>query len=121
MSKFIIRQVASGYKFDLLAANGQVILCSEIYTTRAAAIKGIASIRRIAPVAGIENQTEEGCSVLHNPKFEMYQDKAGEYRFRLKSRNGKIVGSSEGYSGKAGCMGGIESVKINAPEAETEG
>ncbi len=121
MSKFVIRQAASGVKFDLLATNGQAILSSEVYTSRAAAIKGIASIRLIASAANVENQTEEGWSVQTNPKFEMYQDKAGEFRFRLKARNGKIVGTSEGYTNKAGCLNGIESVKTNAPEAETEG
>ena len=121
MSKFVIRQVSSGVKFDLLATNGQVILTSEVYTSRAAAIKGVASIRLNAPVANVENQTEEGWRIQSHPKFEMYQDKAGEYRFRLKARNGKIVGTSEGYTGKAGCLNGIESVKTNAAEAETEG
>ena len=120
MSKFVIREVASGVKFDLLASNGQIILSSEIYTSRAAAIKGIASIRLNAPTANVENQTEEGWAAATHPKFEMYQDKAGEYRFRLKARNGKIVGTSEGYTSKAGCMNGIESVKANAGDAETE-
>ena len=45
--------------------------------------------------------------------FEVYKDKAEEYRFRLKASNGQIVLSSEGYSAKAGCMNGIESVKEN--------
>lgn len=120
MSKFVIRQAPSGVKFDLVAANGQVILTSEVYTSRAAATKGIASVRLNAPQAGMENQTGDGYGVMSNPKFEMYQDKAGEYRFRLKARNGKIVGISEGYSSKAGCLNGIDSVRKNAPGAETE-
>lgn len=45
--------------------------------------------------------------------FEVYTDSAGEYRFRLKASNGQTVLSSEGYSVKAGCMNGIESVKEN--------
>ncbi len=121
MSKFVIRQAASGVKFDLLATNGQVVLSSEVYTSRAAAVKGIASIRLNAPTANVENQTEEGWTVQSHPKFEMYQDKAGQFRFRLKARNGKIVGTSEGYTNRAGCLNGIESVKANAAEAETEG
>jgi len=63
-------------------------------------------------------QTEEGFRTLTNPKFEMYQDRAGEYRFRLKARNGQIIAVSEGYAAKAGCLNGIESVKNNAAEAE---
>ena len=48
----------------------------------------------------------------------MYQDKAGEYRFRLKARNGEIILASEGYKEKKSCLSGIESVKKNAPDAE---
>ena len=47
-------------------------------------------------------------------KFEVYKDKAGEFRFRLKAGNGQTILASEGYSAKAGCMNGIESVKKNS-------
>ena len=118
MGKFVIRTVNSGVKFDLKAANGQTILTSEVYTTDAACRKGIDSVARNAAIAKVENQTEEGYETLTNPKFEMYQDKAGEYRFRLKARNGEIIAISEGYNAKAGCLNGIESVQKNAPDAE---
>lgn len=49
-------------------------------------------------------------------KFEVYKDKAGEYRFRLKAGNGQNVLASEGYSKKASCINGIESVKKNATD-----
>ena len=120
VSKFCIRETASGYKFDLRSANGQVILTSEVYTSRAAARKGAASVRLIAPVAPLENRTEEPIQPQPNPKFELYQDKAGQFRFRLKARNGKIVGISEGYSNRSGCLNGMESVRKNAPEAQME-
>ena len=118
MSKFVIRTVPSGIKFDLKAANGQVIATSEVYTTEVACRKGIASIRKNAPVAGVENQTEAGFPILAHPKFELFSDKAGKYRFRLKATNGQVIATSEGYSGKAGCLNGIESVKKNAEKAE---
>ncbi len=118
MSKFVIRTVSSGIKFDLKAGNGQTILTSEVYTTEAACRKGIESVAKNAPIANVENQTEEGWETKTHPKFEMYQDKAGEYRFRLKARNGEIIAVSEGYTAKAGCLNGIESVQKNAPEAE---
>ena len=51
-------------------------------------------------------------------KFEIYTDKAGEFRFRLKASNGQAILASEGYKDKSGCMNGIESVKKNAPDAE---
>lgn len=117
MGKFIIRRVASGIKFDLRAANGQTILTSEVYTTAAVCRKGIESVRKNAPNARVEDQTEEGFSQRPNPKFELYRDKAGDYRFRLRARNGKIIAVSENYSGKAVCLKGIESVKINSGDA----
>ena len=55
-----------------------------------------------------------------NLKFELYKDKAGEYRFRLKARNGQIIAASEGYTAKAGCLNGIESVRKNAVDAKIE-
>ncbi len=47
-------------------------------------------------------------------KFECYKDKAGEFRFRLKSSNGNTILSSEGYKSKASCTNGIESVRTNS-------
>lgn len=49
-------------------------------------------------------------------KFELYKDKAGEFRFRLKAGNGENIGASEGYKTKAAAEKGIQSVKTNAPE-----
>jgi len=120
MSKFVIRRVASGVKFDLKAANGQVIATSESYRTRAACDKGIASVQKNAPAAAVEDQTEDGYAVRSNPKFEMYMDRAGRFRFRLKAPNGRIIAISEGYSSKSACENGIDSVRKNAPDAEPE-
>ena len=118
MGKFVIRTVNTGIKFDLKATNGQVILTSEVYTPKAACQNGVQSIMKNAPVANVEDQTVEGFETMTHPKFEMYQDKAGEYRFRLKARNGEIIGVSEGYTTKANCVNGVESVKKNAADAE---
>ena len=118
MGKFVIRTVNTGFKFDLKATNGQVILTSEVYTTKAACQNGVQSIMKNAPTANVEDQTVEGFATMTHPKFEMYQDKAGEYRFRLKARNGEIIGVSEGYTTKANCVNGVESVKKNAADAE---
>lgn len=118
MSKFVIRAVNSGLKFDLFAANGQSILTSEVYTTMNACRKGIASVAKNAAAAKLEDQTQENCKPLTNPKFELYRDKAGFFRFRLKARNGEIIAVSESYTGWAGCLNGIESVKKNAAIAE---
>lgn len=118
MGKFVIKTVATGYKFDLKAGNGEVIATSEVYTTEAACKNGIESVAKNAPVAGVEDQTVEGFEAVKHPKFELYTDKAGEFRFRLKATNGQIIAVSEGYTSKAGCENGIESVKKNAADAE---
>ena len=120
MGKFVIRNVSSGIKFDLKATNGQVIATSEVYESKAACKNGIESVRKNAPIASFEDQTAEGFEVATNPKFEMYQDKAGEFRFRLKARNGQIIATSEGYTTKNACENGVESVRKNAPEAAVE-
>jgi len=118
MGKFVIRQVKTGIKFDLKAGNGEVIATSEVYESDKACRKGIESVAKNAPIAKLEDQTKEGFEKVTNPKFEVYTDKAGELRFRLKARNGEIIATSEGYTSKAACENGIESVRKNAPQAE---
>ncbi len=120
MGKFVIKKTNTGVKFDLKAGNGEVIATSEVYTTDAACKNGIESVKKNAPVAAVEDQTVEGYATEKNPKFEVYTDKAGEFRFRLKATNGQIIAVSEGYTAKASCMNGIESVKKNAPDAAVE-
>ena len=119
MGKFVLRETATGFKFDLKATNGQVIATSEVYTTKAACLNGIESVR-VNCVGEVEDQPVEPVVAVKHPKFEMYTDKSGEFRFRLKARNGEIIATSEGYKTKASCENGIESVKKNAPEAEIE-
>lgn len=118
MGKFVIKETATGTKFDLKAGNGEVIATSEVYNSLEACKKGIESVRKNAPVAAVENQTVEGYATEKHPKFEVYKDKAGEFRFRLKATNGQIIAVGEGYKALAGCMNGIESIKKNAPDAE---
>ena len=118
MGKFVIKETATGIKFDLKANNGQVIATSEVYSTKAACLNGIESVKNNC-TSDVEDQTVEPVAEVKNPKYEIYQDKAGEYRFRLKAANGQVIATSEGYKAKDGCENGIESVKKNAPEAET--
>ena len=118
MGKFVIRNTNTGIKFDLKAGNGEVIATSEVYASKSSCMKGIASVQKNAPVAAVENQTVEGYAEEKHPKFEVYADKAGEFRFRLKATNGQIIAVSEGFKAIARCMNGIESVKTNAPDAD---
>ena len=119
MGKFIVKTTNTGIKFDLKAANGEVIASSEVYASKGACLNGIESVKTCC-AGGVEDQTVEGFEAVKHPKFEVYLDKGGEYRFRLKARNGEIIAVSEGYKAKASCLNGIESVKTNAPDAPTE-
>jgi uncharacterized protein YegP (UPF0339 family) len=106
MSKFIIKRRTNGeYQFNLQAGNGEVILTSEGYTTRAACENGIASVRTNAPV---------------DARYERKQSTNGKYYFNLKATNGQVIGTSEMYESASGRDNGIESVKRNAPVATVE-
>ena len=118
MGKFVVKHVVTGIKFDLKAANGEVIATSEVYNSREACLNGIESVMHNADRAAVEDQTIEGYAQEKHPKFEVYRDKAGEFRFRLKATNGQIIAVGEGYTAKASCLNGIESVKKNAPSAQ---
>ena len=117
MGKFVVRTVPSGIKFDLKATNGEVIATSEVYKSKASCLNGVKSVAKNAPVANVEDQTVEGWEKAQCPKFEMYVDKAGEFRFRLKATNGQVIATSEGYVSKKNCENGIASVKKNAVDA----
>ena len=119
MGKFIIKATKTGFTFSLKAGNGEVIATGgEVYNTLASVKNGIASVAKNAPEANLEDQTIEGFQTVNNPKFEIYKDKSGEFRFRLKAKNGEIIAASEGYKKKPSCLNGIDSVKRNAPDAE---
>jgi len=120
MGKFLVKETKTGIKFDLKAANGQVIGTSEVYSSKKACLNGIESVKKNTEMAKFENQTEENFEKVTNPKFEMYVDKGGEFRFRLNAKNGENILASEGYKTKASCLNGIESVKKNAPSASVE-
>ena len=118
MAKFSVRTTEKGCRFNLIAGNGQVVGTSQTYKSRSTCNKGIASVRKCAAEAKVEDQTAEDFEAVTHPKFESYLDKAGEFRFRLKARNGQAILASEGYTRKSSCQNGIESVRKNAPDAE---
>ncbi len=120
MGKFVVKATKTGFVFNLKAGNGETIATSEVYTTEAACLKGVESVRKNAVDAKLEDQTVAEVAAVTNPKFEMYTDKAGEFRFRLKARNGEVIVASEGYKAKASCLNGIDSVRRNAPDAAVE-
>lgn len=119
MGKFLIKQTKTGYTFSLKAGNGEVIATGgEVFSTLASCKNSIESVMRNAPIANVEDQTVEGFAEEKHPKFEIYLDKKGEYRFRLKAKNGEPIAASEGYSAKPSCKNGIESVRKNVVDAE---
>jgi uncharacterized protein YegP (UPF0339 family) len=117
-TKFIIKKTKTGYVFNLTAPNSEVIAVSEVYTAISGCKNGIESVKKNAEMASIEDQTKEGYEKAKNPKFEIYKDKKGEFRFRLKAGNGQIIAVGEGYKELAGCKNGIKSIQKNAPKAE---
>ena len=120
MATFEIKKSGDGEMFNLKAGNGEVIGTSEVYNSRASLENGIASVKKNAPEAPVENQTVENFEKKTCPKFEVYTDKAGKARFRLKARNGEIILASQGYASSQSCLAGIESVKKNATDAKIE-
>ena len=119
MGKFVMGPTKNGgFRFNLKAGNGEIIATSETYSTDSACKAGIESVRKNAVAAKLEDQTVENFEKVSNPKFEVYKDKAGEFRFRLKAGNGEIIATGEGYKAKASCLNGIESIRKNAPDAE---
>lgn len=119
MGKFVINNTNTGFTYSLKAGNGEIVaIGGEVYNTLASVKNGVASVKKNAPIANLEDQTEEGFKEEKNPKFEIYTDKKGEFRFRLKARNGQVIAASEGYKKKESCKNGVESVRKNAPDAE---
>lgn len=106
MGKFEIKKDKSGqFRFNLKATNGQIILSSEAYTTKAACDNGISSVRT--------NSQDDG-------RYERNTAKDGSPYFNLKASNGQVIGTSEMYSGSSAMENGIASVKSNAPDAGVE-
>ena len=120
MGKFVIRTTNTGVKFDLKATNGQVIATSQVYKSLKTCMNGVNSVIKNAAAAAVENQTVEDYETLKHPKFEVYKDKAEQFRFRLKAKNGQIIAVSEDYTTLRKCLNGVASVQKNAPDAKIE-
>ena len=103
MGKFVITLRKNGeFQFNLKATNGQVILTSEGYTTKAACLNGVESVKKNAQVA---------------ERFEVKVAKNGKPFFNLKATNGQVIGASQMYASDRTLQQGIASVMKNAPEA----
>lgn len=106
MGKFEIKTDKSGqYRFNLKASNGQVILSSEAYTSKAGCEGGIESVRNNSQM---------------DARYERKTTSNGSPHFNLKASNGQVIGTSEMYSSTSAMENGISSVKTNAPKATVE-
>jgi uncharacterized protein YegP (UPF0339 family) len=110
MSRITIQETKKGFTFHLQAGNGKIIGTSELYNTKEACKKGASSLKANAKSAEVDGKK--------SPKFEVYTDRAGQFRFALTAKNGEKILASEGYTTKAACLHGVESVKENATTAE---
>ena len=114
MGEYVIKRTSNdGFVFNLVANNKEIVGTSQTYKSKSAAKIGIESVRKNAEVE-IEDQTLKNYEVKKNPKWEIYLDKADEYRFRLKAINGEIVIASQGYTAKSSAKNGIDSIRRNA-------
>lgn len=106
MGKFEVKKDSSGkFRFNLKSGNGQVILSSEAYNTKAACDNGIESVRKNAP---------------DDNRYERKVAKDGSPYFNLKAANSQVIGASQMYSSESAMENGIESIKKNAPTATVE-
>lgn len=114
MGEFVIKKTSNdGFVFNIVANNKEIVGTSQTYKSKAAAKIGIESVKKNAGVE-IEDQTLQKFEEKKNPKWEIYLDKADEYRFRLKAINGEIIIASQGYTAKSSAKNGIDSIRRNA-------
>ena len=119
--RFDIKKSKDGrYVFNLYAANHMIIATSQIYSSSTSAMIGIKSVIANAPTAPIEDQTLKRVVTVTYPKWEIYEDKGGQFRFRLCASNGSCVCHSQGYTTKSSCKKGIESIIKFALDADIE-
>ncbi len=119
--KFEIKKAKDGrFVFNLYASNNVIVATSQTYSSSTSAMNGIKSVIANAERAEIEDQTLKNYTTLPYPKWEIYLDKGSQYRFRLNATNGSTVCHSQGYTSKANCKNGIESIRKFAHDAEID-
>ncbi|MDH3533307.1 MAG: YegP family protein [Gammaproteobacteria bacterium] len=96
---------AGDFRFRLKAGNGETILSSEGYKSKASCKNGIASVQK--------NCSDAKC-------FEKKTTSTGKFRFNLKATNGQVIGTSQNYTTEAACDNGMKSVAKAAPGASID-
>jgi len=122
MGKIVIKKTSNdGYHFTIVANNGQVVGVSQTYKSLKSAKNGIDSVKRNRN-SYIEDQTVPDYEELGFPKWQIFKDAAGEYRFRLVAMNGEtVLAASEGYTRKESAINGMDSVRKNLEELNIVG
>ncbi len=114
-----IIQTATGVRFTLRKSNGEVLMISEVYSSVDSCVRGIEAMQK-ASIGEIEDQTDPNAPKKKHPKYEIYSDHAGSYRFRLKAKNGEILSVSNGYRSLESCVAGISETKKIARNSPLE-
>jgi len=123
----IICDADGKFRFHLKAVNGKIIAVSQSYGTKESVLKGIASIKKNAPIAKIADFTTVGGvlpelshagGIVQDPVFEIQISTGDKFRFHLKAPNGEIIAVSQSYLARQSVEKGIASVKMNAPMAK---
>lgn len=117
MAYFLIKMMKTGCKFDLMY-DGHVLCTSEVYNSQSACTNGIESVKKNSALNKIEDLTLGEESKITHPKFQVYADKAGAFRFRLTASNGQIIAVSDDFKAKEDCLKVIDLVVKNAANAE---
>ena len=108
------------YVFNLYASNRVIIATSQIYSSSKSALNGANSVIANAEKANVEDQTLKNYTPVPYPKWEIYKDKGNQYRFRLSASNGSCICHSQGYTSKANCKNGIESIIRTVKNADIQ-
>jgi len=119
--KFVITKTPKGFfRFNLQAANYQTVLTSQNYASLRNCKDGIEAIKKNAD-SPIEDQTLQKIEKKKYPKYEVYLDNAGQFRYRLLASNGQNIAiAEEGYATKQGCMNGIAAISRAAVDADID-
>ena len=112
MGKYVIRKSKIGFYFNVEATNGQVIATAQQYKSKPSCKKAIDALKKLAK-SPIEDLTIKDGPKYPNPKWQVYQDRKKEFRFRLVASNGNNLIWGEGYSTMQACKAGVLSVQAN--------
>ena len=112
MGKYVIRKSKVGFYFNVEAANGQVIATAQAYKSKPSCKSAIDALKKLVN-APIEDLTIKDAPRYSNPKWQVYQDRKNEFRFRLVASNGNNLIWGEGYSTMQACKAGVLSVQAN--------